>query len=143
MLSSLRASLFSKKSISPLLTFQQSLQMSSKSKKSSSYHPLFSHRSLRDDVWILEEKYFISWNRANIFFIRGAAADLLIDTGKKVIHGGIQDLSTLNILFFDDLSAKHITTFECLEWNFLKVLDLRQNFNNMDGIRFNVQLCHF
>ena len=44
-------------------------------------HPLFSHTSLRDDVWMIEEKYFISWNRANIFFIKGSNADLLVDTG--------------------------------------------------------------
>jgi hypothetical protein len=45
-------------------------------------HPLFSRKQLRDDVWMIEEKYFISWNRANIFFIQGSGADLVVDAGE-------------------------------------------------------------
>ena len=44
-------------------------------------HPLFSRKLLREDVWMIEEKYFVSWNRANIFFIRGSGADLVVDAG--------------------------------------------------------------
>jgi hypothetical protein len=47
-------------------------------------HPLFNRKSLREDVWIIEEKFFISWNRANVFFIKGSNADLLVDTGTSV-----------------------------------------------------------
>ena len=49
--------------------------------KQNTYHPLFSQKKLREDVWMIEEKYFVSWNRANIFFVRGSTADLLVDTG--------------------------------------------------------------
>ena len=44
-------------------------------------HPLFAHEQLADNVWRIEEKYFDSWNLANMYFIRGTSKDLLIDTG--------------------------------------------------------------
>ena len=46
-------------------------------------HPLFKYREIRPDVFWIEEKYFDSWNKANIFFIRGKEKNLLIDTGKR------------------------------------------------------------
>ena len=45
-------------------------------------HPLFEHREVRKDVFIIQEKYFDSWNKANIFFVKGKQRNLLIDTGK-------------------------------------------------------------
>ncbi len=70
------------RSIFNSLTFQQSLSMSSKS-KSLHPHPLFIHLALHEDVWILEEKYFINFLESCKHIIRVAAADLLIDTGKE------------------------------------------------------------
>lgn len=58
--------------------------MAVRSKTGKLPHPLFSHQLLCQDVWMIEEKYFISWNRANIFYIRGRNKDLLIDTGVGV-----------------------------------------------------------
>jgi glyoxylase-like metal-dependent hydrolase (beta-lactamase superfamily II) len=45
------------------------------------HHPLFKHYQLTQNVWRIEEKYFDSWNLANIFYIRGSTSDLLVDTG--------------------------------------------------------------
>jgi hypothetical protein len=67
-------------------TFLQNPKFISIKKTASHPHPLFSHKSLREDVWMIEEKYFISWNRANIFFIRGTTADLLVDTGEFTLE---------------------------------------------------------
>eukprot|EP00095_Tigriopus_kingsejongensis_P006280 maker-scaffold1533_size36968-snap-gene-0.11 protein:Tk06280 transcript:maker-scaffold1533_size36968-snap-gene-0.11-mRNA-1 annotation:"metallo-beta-lactamase domain-containing protein 2" len=36
---------------------------------------------VREDFFWIEEKYFHSWNQANLFFVRGSDRDLLIDTG--------------------------------------------------------------
>ena len=44
-------------------------------------HPLFKQFQLAPNVWRLEEKYFDSWNLANMYFIRGTTTDLLVDTG--------------------------------------------------------------
>ena len=44
-------------------------------------HPLFKQCQLAPNVWRLEEKYFDSWNLANLYFIRGTTTDLLVDTG--------------------------------------------------------------
>jgi hypothetical protein len=41
---------------------------------------------LTPDVWMIEEKYFMSWNRANIFFVRGSSADLIVDTGELYLR---------------------------------------------------------
>ena len=55
-------------------------------------HPLYRHKEVAAGVWWIEEKYFASsWNLANIYFIRGSEADLLIDTGVGV-HQVIIDL---------------------------------------------------
>ena len=45
------------------------------------FSPLFRRMEVKPDVWIIEEKYFDSWNKANIFFIKGSNKDLLIDSG--------------------------------------------------------------
>jgi len=48
-------------------------------------HPLYRHQEVAPGVWWVVEKYFeSSWNLANIYFIRGTEADLLIDTGVGV-----------------------------------------------------------
>ena len=47
----------------------------------SNLHPLFKHFQLTHNVWRIEEKYFDSWNLANIYFVRGANSDFLVDTG--------------------------------------------------------------
>ena len=48
-------------------------------------HPLYRHKEVAAGVWWVEEKYFASsWNLANIYFIKGSEADLLIDTGVGV-----------------------------------------------------------
>ena len=58
----------------------------------SQQHPLYRHKEVAAGVWWIEEKYFASsWNLANIYFIRGSEADLLIDTGVGV-HQVINDL---------------------------------------------------
>ena len=44
-------------------------------------HPLFNQWHLAPNVWRIEEKYFDSWNLANIYFVKGTDADLLVDTG--------------------------------------------------------------
>jgi glyoxylase-like metal-dependent hydrolase (beta-lactamase superfamily II) len=45
-------------------------------------HPLYRHREVAQGVWWITEKYFkSSWNLANIYFVCGAEADLLVDTG--------------------------------------------------------------
>ena len=45
-------------------------------------HPLFSHKEVDRGIFHIEEKFFDSWNRANIFYVVGSQKDLLIDTGK-------------------------------------------------------------
>ena len=57
--------------LSPHLTHRRSIKT----------HPLFAHVQLSENVWRIEEKYFDSWNLANMYFIRGTSKDLLIDTG--------------------------------------------------------------
>ena len=47
-------------------------------------HPLFKHRSVCENVWQIVEKFYDSWNLANIYFFRGSHADLLCDTGTGV-----------------------------------------------------------
>ena len=47
----------------------------------SNLHPLFKHFQLTHNVWRIEEKYFDSWNLANIYFVRGTNSDFLVDTG--------------------------------------------------------------
>ena len=48
-------------------------------------HPLYRHKEVAAGVFWIEEKYFASsWNLANIYFIKGSEADLLIDTGVGV-----------------------------------------------------------
>jgi len=47
----------------------------------SELHPLFRRCQVRQHVWRIEEKYFDSWNKANIYFIQGDDKDLLVDTG--------------------------------------------------------------
>ena len=44
-------------------------------------HPLFHHQQLAHNVWRIEEKYFDSWNLANMYFFKGSEKDLLVDTG--------------------------------------------------------------
>ena len=46
-----------------------------------SSHPLFHHQQLAHNVWRIEEKYFDSWNLANMYFFKGSEKDLLVDTG--------------------------------------------------------------
>lgn len=50
-------------------------------KSNSVRHPLFKHSQVSSNVWRLEEAYFDSWNLANMYFVRGSDADLLVDTG--------------------------------------------------------------
>ena len=45
-------------------------------------HPLFSHKEVDRGIFHIEEKFFDSWNRANIFYVVGSQKDLLIDTGR-------------------------------------------------------------
>jgi len=58
-----------------------SRKYSSTSKTKEEIHPLFQHTKVDTNVFFIQEKYFISWNLANIFFIKGKERDLLIDTG--------------------------------------------------------------
>ena len=44
-------------------------------------HPLFKCCQVAGNVWRIEEKYFDSWNLANIYFVKGLQSDLLVDTG--------------------------------------------------------------
>ena len=44
-------------------------------------HPLFSHKEVDRGIFHIEEKFFDSWNRANVFYVVGSQRDLLIDTG--------------------------------------------------------------
>jgi len=61
------------------------LQRAAHSGPWSEKHPLYRHKEVAAGVWWIEEKYFASsWNLANIYFIRGSEADLLIDTGVGV-----------------------------------------------------------
>ena len=46
-------------------------------------HPLFFLREIRPGVFLIGEKFFHSWNLANIFFIKGTNSNALIDTGKS------------------------------------------------------------
>ena len=52
-------------------------------------HPLFKHRVISDNVWQIVEKFYDSWNLANMYFFRGSHADLLCDTGI-----GVYDLNS-------------------------------------------------
>jgi len=49
---------------------------------------VYQHKEVEENVFHIEENYFDSWNKANIFFIRGEKSDLLIDAGI-----GVFDLS--------------------------------------------------
>lgn len=49
-------------------------------------HPLFQYREVRPGVFWIEEKYFDSWNRANMFFLVGSDRDLLTDTGVGIFN---------------------------------------------------------
>ena len=53
------------------------------SAQTGSTHPLFriSKIRTRPEIFQIEEKFFDSWNRANIFYIVGKTRDLLVDTG--------------------------------------------------------------
>ena len=44
-------------------------------------HPLFERFQVAPNIWKIEEKYFDSWNLANMYFVEGCARDLLVDTG--------------------------------------------------------------
>jgi len=45
-------------------------------------HPLFKlQKEVSKNVYFIQERYFLSWNLANIFFIKGEKRDLLVDTG--------------------------------------------------------------
>jgi glyoxylase-like metal-dependent hydrolase (beta-lactamase superfamily II) len=44
----------------------------------------FSHRRIRDDLYLISEPHYHWSNRANIWLIRGRDADMLIDTGLGV-----------------------------------------------------------
>ena len=48
------------------------------------HHPLFRQKEIRPGLFRIEEHFFDSWNKANIFFIKGADRDLLVDTGKEL-----------------------------------------------------------
>ncbi len=48
---------------------------------SNSTHPLYSHAQVSKSIWWITEKFFDSWNLANIYFVKGSNADLLIDAG--------------------------------------------------------------
>ena len=74
-------------------------------------HPLYSHTSLRDDVWMIEEKYFISWNRANIFFIKGSNADLLVDTGKGSFINDVTLIGPIILYFTKCLKQTYVLVF--------------------------------
>lgn len=52
-------------------------------------HPLFRNWQIACNVWRIEEKYFDSWNLANIYYVKGSQTDLLVDTGV-----GVHDLSS-------------------------------------------------
>ena len=54
--------------------------------KQNTYHPLFSQKKLREDVWIIEEKYFVSWNRANIFLVDTGLLTYLLCVIGLLIH---------------------------------------------------------
>jgi len=45
-------------------------------------HPLFDASEIAPDVCLIRERFFVSWNAANIFFVRSSSADLLVDAGK-------------------------------------------------------------
>ncbi|TRY62838.1 hypothetical protein TCAL_00832 [Tigriopus californicus] len=49
-------------------------------------HPLFHCNEVRPGVFWIEEKYFDSWNRANVFFLVGSDRDLLTDTGVGIFN---------------------------------------------------------
>ncbi|XP_023322516.1 metallo-beta-lactamase domain-containing protein 2 isoform X2 [Eurytemora carolleeae] len=53
---------------------------------SNKIHPLYKHTQVSENVFLIQEKYFISWNLANIFFIRGSDRDLLVDTGVGIFN---------------------------------------------------------
>lgn len=46
-------------------------------------HPLFRYWEIRPGIFRIEERFFDSWNRANMFYIRGTDRDMLVDTGMK------------------------------------------------------------
>ena len=71
-----------------IVTFSNSLI----SRRQFNTHPLFKHEQLTTNVWRIEEKYFDSWNLANMYFFKGSEKDLLIDTGV-----GIHDLPSFLI----------------------------------------------
>ena len=48
-------------------------------------NPLFSCKQIANKLFWIEENFFDSWNKANIFFVVGRDRDLLIDTGKNNI----------------------------------------------------------
>ena len=44
-------------------------------------HPLFKFRQIQPNVWQIVEKFYESWNLANIYYFRGQDKDLLCDSG--------------------------------------------------------------
>jgi len=46
-------------------------------------HPLYDLKCLSEGIYLIRERFFVSWNAANIFFVRGLDGDLLVDSGKK------------------------------------------------------------
>ena len=44
-------------------------------------HPLYRHEEVADGIFRVEEKFFDSWNQANMYYVVGGSQDLLIDTG--------------------------------------------------------------
>ncbi len=85
-------------------------------------HPLFNQWQLAPNVWRLEEKYFDSWNLANIYFVKGTDADLLVDTGIGVHYLPSYLLWSKVIKILDRLSygwalSKIFDTLESKLWN--------------------------
>ena len=42
----------------------------------------FSTRKVRDDLYVTREVHFYEGNRANIWLVKGATKDVIIDTGR-------------------------------------------------------------
>ncbi len=49
---------------------------------SNSSQLLFTHKEVSKDVFLIDELFFDSWNKANIYYVVGSRRDLLIDTGR-------------------------------------------------------------
>ena len=69
-------------------------------------HPLFSHKEVDRGIFHIEEKFFDSWNRANIFYVVGSQKDLLIDTGKLRHLANGMAVMLLCTLYVNDMFRK-------------------------------------